>query len=292
MRPATATMTMQPSVACGRSLSTPPRNSAQATARSAVATSLPCVTAPARWLMAVCENPPADGMARKKEPARQATPLAASSWSLSMGGSSRSAHGAGDGRRLEEAHDGDGERPADQVAETFERRCHRRREPGRHRRDQRHAVLVDRPHGDQHDAEHDGHQRARHARHEPRESEQDGDGDDRQGDGRPADVAEVLDQAAHLADERAGIGIAGDAEQLGQLAGGDGEPDTDLDPRLRRLRDVVDEGTELEQPGDQQDHADEERERREVARRDRYRTRRRPPRAASSPSARRRWRSC
>ena len=34
--PATATTTMHPSVACGRSLSRPPRNSAQATARSAV----------------------------------------------------------------------------------------------------------------------------------------------------------------------------------------------------------------------------------------------------------------
>ena len=38
--------------------------------------------------MAVWENPPADGMARKNPPARQATPLAASSWSLSIGGSS------------------------------------------------------------------------------------------------------------------------------------------------------------------------------------------------------------
>ena len=49
--------------------------------------SLSWVRAPARWLIAVCENPPADGIARKNAPAMQATPLAASSWSLSIGGS-------------------------------------------------------------------------------------------------------------------------------------------------------------------------------------------------------------
>ena len=87
--PSTATTTMQPSVACGRSLSTPPRNSAQPTASAAVTSSLSCVRAPALWLIAVWENPPADGIARKNAPAMQATPLAASSWSLSIGGSSR-----------------------------------------------------------------------------------------------------------------------------------------------------------------------------------------------------------
>ena len=50
--------------------------------------SLNWVRAPARWLIAVCENPPAEGIARKNAPATQARPLAASSWSLSVGGSS------------------------------------------------------------------------------------------------------------------------------------------------------------------------------------------------------------
>ena len=57
-------MTMHPSVASGRSLSTPPRNSAQPTASAAVTSSLSWVPAPALWLIAVCENPPADGIAR------------------------------------------------------------------------------------------------------------------------------------------------------------------------------------------------------------------------------------
>ena len=82
-------MTMHPSVACGRSLSTPPRNNAQPTASKAVTSSLSWVRAPALSLIAVWENPPADGIARNSAPATQAMPLAASSWSLSIGGSSR-----------------------------------------------------------------------------------------------------------------------------------------------------------------------------------------------------------
>ena len=61
--------------------------------------------------------------------------------------------------------------------------------------------------------------------------------------------------------------VAGDAEQLRQLAGGDRETDTDLDAGQRGLGDVVDERPEPQQPGDDQDHADEQRQRREVARR-------------------------
>ena len=51
--------------------------------------SLSWVRAPALSLIAVWENPPADGIARNNAPATQAMPLAASSWSLSIGGSSR-----------------------------------------------------------------------------------------------------------------------------------------------------------------------------------------------------------
>ena len=75
IRPSTATTTMQPSVASGRSLSTPPRKSAHATASATVTSSLSCVLAPARWLIAVCEKPPADGIARKNAPSAQARPL-------------------------------------------------------------------------------------------------------------------------------------------------------------------------------------------------------------------------
>ena len=98
IRPSTATITRQPRVASGRSLSTPARNSAQPTARTTVTSSLSWVRAPARWLMAVCEKPPAAGMAWKKAPAMHATPLAASSWSLSIGGSLGPAHVRGDRR--------------------------------------------------------------------------------------------------------------------------------------------------------------------------------------------------
>ena len=45
--------------------------------------------APARWLTALWEKPPAGGMHWDSPPARAANPLASSSWSLSTGGSAR-----------------------------------------------------------------------------------------------------------------------------------------------------------------------------------------------------------
>ena len=57
----------------------------------------------------------------------------------------------------------------------------------------------------------------------------------------PADVAESVDHAPHLGEEVVGVRVAGDAEQLRQLAGGDGQPDADLDAGERRLGDVVDQ---------------------------------------------------
>ena len=156
IRPRTATMTRQPRVASGRSLSTPARNSAQPTARTTVTSSLSCVRAPARWLMAVWENPPAAGMAWKRAPATQATPLAASSWSLSMGGSLGPAHVARDRHRLEEAHQRDGDGPGRHQAQVVEGRGLERRQIGGHRGDEGHAVVVERREGHQPDPRRDG----------------------------------------------------------------------------------------------------------------------------------------
>ena len=120
------------------------------------------MTAPARWLIAVCENPPADGMARKNDAGDARHPLAASSWSLSIGGSALAAHGLADRRRLEEAHDGDGEGARQEAADVVERRRDRRRQARRHGSDEGDAVLVDRRHGDEGDAERHGDEWARH----------------------------------------------------------------------------------------------------------------------------------
>ena len=152
---------MQPSVACGRSLSTPPRNSAQATASTTVTSSLSWVRAPERWLIAVCENPPAEGMALKNAPragtrcrwrrapdccrsaARNGAARAratASVSSITMIAIAK-APGSSSSMRSNVGHD-------------------RRRQPRRDRGDQGDAVLVDDADGDQQDAADHRHQRA------------------------------------------------------------------------------------------------------------------------------------
>jgi hypothetical protein len=62
------------------------------------------------------------------------------------------AHGAADGQGLQEHHDGDGEGAGRQLLEVVQRGDDRRREPGRHRRDERDAMLVDGGERDQQDA--------------------------------------------------------------------------------------------------------------------------------------------
>ncbi len=177
-------------------------------------------------------------------------PLAASSWSLSIGGSSAAAYGAGDRRRLEEAHDGDGERAGSERADVVERRGHGRRQPRRDRGDQGDAVFVERRDVDEDDPE----RRRRAAaqavcgtiRLTPRSTAS-----------VAAEKATVVQltsprssmMPAHLVEEALGVGVAGDAEQLGELTGGDGEPDADLDPGQRRLGDVVDQRAEPQQRG-------------------------------------------
>lgn len=59
-----------------------------ATAKPTVTKPLTWVRAPARWLTAVWENPPAGGSDPKNAPATAAMPFAVSSWLLSIDGSS------------------------------------------------------------------------------------------------------------------------------------------------------------------------------------------------------------
>ena len=61
-------------------------------------------------------------------------PLAASSWSLSIGGSELRRTASADRRGLEEAHDGDGEGAREQCGDVVDRRCDRRRQARRHGR--------------------------------------------------------------------------------------------------------------------------------------------------------------
>ena len=55
------------------------------------------------------------------------------------------------------------------------------------------------------------------------------------------------------------------AQQLRELTGGHGETDPDLDPDERGLGDVVDQRADAEQPGHEQDDADQDGEHREGA---------------------------
>ena len=241
MSPRTATTTMQARTASGRSLRMPPRNRAQATASATVTSSLSWVRAPARWLMAVCENPPAAGMARKKAPAREASPLAASSWSLSIGGS--------DGRRTARATASVSRKTMMAMAKAPGIRSSRWStvgaigvgESARDRGDEGDAVLVERGHVDQHDAADDGDQRGGDVGRQTAQPEEDGERARREGDRGPADVVEVLADVAQVGEEVVRGRVARHAEQVGQLAGGDGEPDPDLDPGEGGFGDVVDQ---------------------------------------------------
>ena len=56
------------------------------------------------------------------------------------------------------------------------------------------------------------------------------------------------------------------AQQLRQLTGQHRRPDADLDPEQRRPVDDLDQGSEPEQPRDQEDDADQESEGQQVAR--------------------------
>jgi hypothetical protein len=90
------------------------------------------------------------------------------------------------------------------------------------------------------------------------QTDQDGEGGGREGDRGPADVGEVVDDGPQLGDEVVGGRVPLDAEQAGELPGGDRQPDPDLDAGQGGLGDVVDQHAEAERPGDQQDHADEQ----------------------------------
>ena len=215
--------------------------------------SLSWVRAPALWLIAVWENPPADGIARKNAPAMQAMPLAASSWSLSIGGSSR--------RRTAPATDAVSRKHMMAMAKAPGARAPTWSNDG--------ATGVGSPDGT-------GAIRAMPCsssdatltRTMPRATASSGAGTC--GTTRPTpsstasvaaenatvvqlDVAEVVDDAGDLGEEALGVGVALDAEQLGELAGGDGEADADLDPDQRRLGDVVDQRAEAQQPGGEED---------------------------------------
>ena len=87
MSPMTATKTSEASVACGRRLSTGPRNRATSTASTTVVSEASCERAPAPWFTALCEKPPAAGSVWKKAPRVFAAPVANSSRLLSICGS-------------------------------------------------------------------------------------------------------------------------------------------------------------------------------------------------------------
>jgi uncharacterized protein (DUF3084 family) len=129
------------------------------------------------------------------------------------------------------------------------------------------AVFVERRKVGEEDAECDSEQRSRQLRNHSADAEQHDERCSRESHRGPTQVAQIVDDAADLFEEARSVGVAVDAEQLGKLAGGNGEPDTDLDPDQRRSGDVVDQRAQPQQPGGEQDHADEQREHRQVANR-------------------------
>ena len=107
-------------------------------------------------------------------------------------------------------------------------------------------MVVERSQPDEGDAEHDSDERCRYLRNDPPHAQEHDQSCGREGHRGPAHVAEVVDDAGDLTEEARCFGITGDAEQLRDLTGGDGEPDADLDARECRLGDVVDQGAETE----------------------------------------------
>ncbi len=77
----------------------------------------------------------------------------------------------------------------------------------------------------------------------------------------------MVEHGADVVEEVRRRRVAGGAEQLRQLRRTDRETHTDLDAGQRGVRDVVDDRPEPEQTGRDQDQADEQRQRCEIARR-------------------------
>ena len=260
-------MTMLLSVASGRSLSTPPRNRAQEIGQH-----------DGRQLAHLGHRPGPLVDRRLREPTGR--------WHRPEEGAGDARHAVGgellvvvdrrlraaadrlgDGCRLQEAHDGDGEGARQQVADVVERWGHRDRQPGRDRRDEGDAVLVDRGEGDEGDAD------------ATATSGPGTVGAHRRSPSRMASVSAEKAAVVQLMSPRSSmmprtsattfsrLRVAVDAEQLRQLAEGHGDPDADLDAGDRRLGDVVDQRPEAEHPGGEQDQPDEQREHGQVARR-------------------------
>ena len=125
------------------------------------------MTEPAPWLIAVWENPPADGIARNSAPATQAMPLAASSWLLSIDGSALRrtlwATAAVSRKHMMAMANAPGASPAtlsnDGPTGVGS--------PDGTGGDESHAVFVERRDADEHDAEHHGEQWRRDPRDDP-----------------------------------------------------------------------------------------------------------------------------
>ena len=201
-RPSTAMMTMQLSVASGRSLSTPPRNRAQAIA-SSDGHQLAHLGHRAGALVDRRLREPAGRRHRPEEGAGDARHAVGGELLVVVDRRLRAAaHGLGDRRRLQEAHDGDGEGA---------------RQRGRRRGRTTDATGVGSPDGT-------GVMRAtpcssieaKATRAMPiatatsgpgtvganrRRPRRHGERQRREGGGRPADVAEVVDDAAYLGDD-------------------------------------------------------------------------------------------
>ena len=241
---------MHPSVASGRSLSTPPRNSAHPTASATVTSSLSWVTGTG----ALVDRGLREATGRRHRPEERArrTGDAVGRQLLVVVDRRlvRAAHGTGH-RRVSRKH-----MMAMAKAPGSERRrcCRTTARPAsagrRDRCDQRDAVLVDR--GQRHQQR----CRARRRRAVPAPA-----GRPRPMPSSTTSVAAENTTVVQLMSARSsttppssakklvGRRVAVDAEQLRQLAGGDREPDTDLDPGERRRGDVVDQCAEAQQPG-------------------------------------------
>ena len=193
-------------------------------------------------------------------------PLAASSWSLSIGGSWA--------RRTAPATDAVSRKHMMAIAKAPPSSASMwstegtigHGQPGRDRRDHRHAVLVDRPDGDEDDAEDDGDERSRDGRERAGTGRAGGRWSPRTGPPSSSSTSPRSSMhAADLGEERRRRRITLDAEQLRELSGRHREPDADLDPGQGGVGDVVDERAEVQHARADEDHADEQRQHGEVA---------------------------
>ena len=288
MSPMTATNTSAASVACGQQAQHRRRGTARRAPRAPTVTSdASCERAPAPWLTALCENPPAAGSVWKNDAercsrhrSRGAPDCCRSAARRACGCRGRPPRTRGTPSRRSRA------RRAASADDVRERRQRRRRESLRHRRDELDARLLEPANATSRMPAATTTSGPGTRGSEPLDHEQHGDRRRRQ-QRRSARFAprQRLDARRRASGRTRGPRSSSvSPSSFGSWPTATVAPTPIWMPDDRRPAMMFSTSEpSLQQPGDEQDHADEQRERHQVARSGRRSPRRRPPTRASSP---------